>query len=911
MEKILKTLLLLVLITILCNNVFAQNSTLSMQTGHSSGCRVEFISNDNRLLISSDESQFYLWDINLGRQLAAFSKKYTDQFEKMKSDLNSLITKNEVNIAIQDIKYPRIEYDGFWIRGIDKTNNNQVYKKVSLYMEYGFTSVASSESNNLLIAGNEDSFIYVYNLKKGNLVKKLKDHDASIVNILLSPDNSVFASGSEDRSVIIWDSKTLKPLKRLSGRIFRKTCLTFSNDGNFLFIGDELGGITKLGMDLSKMKITYRQVHYGKLNDILEFDNQNIATCGDDNRIRITDPETLQEKSQYVFYSKPSAKNARTFRALRNGYTVKLYSWADTISRSGNMIRAQGKYDKFSLLEFSFRKGKEFSRDFAVNTGLSDYYPRPEENYLSSYRIDNERLVHIRTDKSEIFLTGHSGRITDFSINPAKELIATSSIDGSVKLWDLKTDSLLVTIVSSVDGQLFITPQQFYMGDRSVFDKIGFRVGYRLYPTEQFDMKFNRPDMVLKSFRDYDKNLAGMYHLAYLKRLEKMGFSEEMFNEDFHLPEISILNAADIPLKTTQPVTMLSVKASDTKYGVERINIWVNDVPLLGTMGFMAGKGNLAEKPYDFNIPLSTGKNKIQISCLNDKGVESMKETLEVEYAVPPVKPRLFFVAIGVDIFRDSKMNLTYSVKDGRDLANMYKNYKGLYSEIIIDTLFNERVTADNVLAVKEHLNSSNVDDIVILFVSGHGLLDSKYDFYFGTHDIDFSNPQIGGLSYNLLEGLLDGIPARKKLFMMDSCHSGEVDKDNIFAAANVKTDNNIVMRGIATTRGGSGGNLGFQYNLDLMKELFSDLRRGSGTMVISSAGGQQFAFEGDQWKNGVFTYSLMQGLRKGSADLNSDGIITVSECQKYVTGTVASLTKGMQKPTFRQENIALDFKIW
>lgn len=52
-------------------------------------------------------------------------------------------------------------------------------------------------------------------------------------------------------------------------------------------------------------------------------------------------------------------------------------------------------------------------------------------------------------------------------------------------------------------------------------------------------------------------------------------------------------------------------------------------------------------------------------------------------------------------------------------------------------------------------------------------------------------------------------------------------------------------------TRGG----IGLKNSFELMQELFADLRRGTGAIVISSASVKEFAFESDAWHNGVFTY--------------------------------------------------------
>jgi uncharacterized caspase-like protein len=95
------------------------------------------------------------------------------------------------------------------------------------------------------------------------------------------------------------------------------------------------------------------------------------------------------------------------------------------------------------------------------------------------------------------------------------------------------------------------------------------------------------------------------------------------------------------------------------------------------------------------------------------------------------------------------------------------------------------------------------------------------------------------------------------------------------------------------------------------MQELFANVSKGSGAVVISAAAGNSYALESDEWRNGVFTFALLSGLRSKLADLNKNGAITVTELKDYVSKEVERLTKGAQKPTSRRENLEFDFRIW
>ncbi len=218
---------------------------------------------------------------------------------------------------------------------------------------------------------------------------------------------------------------------------------------------------------------------------------------------------------------------------------------------------------------------------------------------------------------------------------------------------------------------------------------------------------------------------------------------------------------------------------------------------------------------------------------------------------------------------------------------------------------------------MKRKFAESAVDDEVMVFVSGHGMLDNNLDFYFGTHDVDFNDPGLRGLKYEDMETLLDGIPARKKLLMIDACHSGEVDKTRLKVSADQSVLLAKNMKGLVKSytyekeASEEQYQVGIKTSFELMQELFTNVSKGSGAVVISAAAGNSYALESDEWKNGVFTYCLLYGLKSKKADFNEDGVITVNELKAYVSKEVERLTNGAQKPTSRSENLEFDFKVY
>ncbi len=389
-----------------------------------------------------------------------------------------------------------------------------------------------------------------------------------------------------------------------------------------------------------------------------------------------------------------------------------------------------------------------------------------------------------------------------------------------------------------------------------------------------------------------DSILIKSYKKAYEKRIKKMSIDTLAFRSGYGVPEFDFVNRDNIAYEQKKSTLTLHIKGVDSIYKLDRFNVWVNETPIFGQRGISIRKKNKNDFDTTITIKLSQGENRIETSITNVNGTESYRMPLTVNYS-PAVKQKesIRFIGIGIDQFADNQYNLKYSAKDIRDLSKKLKEkYK---DDIIIDTLFNANVTVSNVKGLKQKLQQTSVNDKVIISYSGHGLLSKDYDYYLSTYNVNFQMPEENGLAYDELENLLDSIPARKKLMLIDACHSGEVDKEE-----------GIAMNKIADSLGLSKGiilgdsieqnqNLGLKNSFELMQSLFVNVGKSTGATIISAAAGNQFALERGDLKNGVFTYSLLEAMEKNVT-------MKISELKKIVGERVEQLTNGMQKPTSR-----------
>lgn len=515
----------------------------------------------------------------------------------------------------------------------------------------------------------------------------------------------------------------------------------------------------------------------------------------------------------------------------------------------------------------------------------------PRTNY-SSFEIIND--AQFSADSKKLIITYQNNYISVFDIYTGKYLFSYIDID--------ENDFLIVDTVSG-----------FYKGTTGAARKIHYVTGNNQVITfEQLDVKYNRPDKLLESMGSHDTALIRSLRNAYEKRIKKLGIDTTSFQNGYDLPTGEIANRNQISFEQKSGNLILKIIARDKKLLLQRLNILINETPIWGIKGI--DLSGIKRKYLDTTVlvSLASGENIIEVSVFNQNGIENYRVPLSVNYTPEkPIVSKVYFAGIGTNQFADSTHNLRWCVRDIRDLAAALATKFGKQF-VLVDTLFNEKVNRESVQSIKKKLLQAGINDKVIISFSGHGLLSGSMDYYLSTYNVNFQKPELEGLPYELLENLLDSLSARKKLLLLDACHSGEVDKEDVNkinqSLASFLPDslssNSATKGGIVTNTTTGKGKLGLQSSFDLMQDLFANVGKGTGATVIAASGGVQLAQERSDLGHGVFTFSIIEALKKFST-------IKISTLKKYVSDEVVKLTRGLQKPTARMEPLLADWNLW
>jgi len=756
--------------------------------------------------------------------------------------------------------------------------------------------VALSADGHLLLIGGDDGAARLWDASSGGEVQRFQHDPGSVTAVAMSADGRTVLTGGNDGTVRLWDAQTGKELQRLIGNAGSVVSVALSPDGRSILTGS-CDSTARL-WDATTGKEVRRLVQYtGRTEFVIPLcckvafspDGRSILTGQWDNTARLWDAASGQELRCF---------EGHTDRVVTVGF-----------SGDGKQVLT-GSWDKTARL-WNAETGAEV-RSLSGHSGAvsSVVWSRDGNRILTGSWDKTARLWNAQSGAELRRFPGHAGvgQSVAFAADGARAVMA--GLDKTAVFWDVELGRQVCTLIYCGRGAVVATPEGHYMASKGALKSVAFGIGNRAFSFDQFDLKFNRPDLVLAAIGLAPAELIDAYRGAYRKRIAKLGFTEERLGDDFHLPEITILSQH--PLATMEKKLTLSVRAADSQSPLDRVNVDVNGVPVYRTAGIALRDRNVKTWQQEIEIELSAGKNTIQISALNVRGAESIKETLEIRCDAAAKSPELYLVAIGVSDYRDQRYRLTYAEKDARDLTALFESKAERFGKVHVVRILDREATRDKIRDVKKLLMQSRVDDEVVIFFAGHGLLDEQQNYYFATADIDFENPSAAGLPYAAIENLLEGISARKKLLLMDTCHSGEVDKEGTETTAiDSLPQGTVTARTFRSPQRPNKNRLSPSSSRRLLEGLFADIRRGTGAVVISAAGGAEFAIESREWQNGVFTYAVLDGLKSGKADVDGDGHVQVSELRDHVIQVVPRLTFGRQTPTVRSENLTVDFSVF
>jgi serine/threonine protein kinase len=259
----------------------------------------------------------------------------------------------------------------------------------------------------------------------GSLVRTLTGHTDEVWSVSFSPDGSLLASGSEDKTIKLWRVADGLEVRTLTGPTNWVRSVSFSPDGRLLASGS-VDNTIKLWRVADGSLVRTLTGHTGFVFSVsFSPDGSLLASGSEDKTIklwRVADGSLVRTLTGHTLWVS-SVSFSPDGRLLASGSvdnTIKLWRVAD-----GSLVRT-----------LTGHTGFVFSVSFSPDGSLLASGSR--DKTIKLWRVEDGSLV--RT------LTGHTDEVWSVSFSPDGRLLASGSWDHTIKLWRVSDGSLVRTL---------------------------------------------------------------------------------------------------------------------------------------------------------------------------------------------------------------------------------------------------------------------------------------------------------------------------------------------------------------------------------------------------------------------------------------------------------------------------------
>ncbi|CAD8117230.1 unnamed protein product [Paramecium primaurelia] len=222
-------------------------------------------------------------------------------FENIKIQNTSLQEANFFRCILSGSQFNNVNISRINLNGAELLNckwkNLRIHHELNtLNVHRGcVNSVCFSPDGNTLASGSNDKSLRLWNVKTGQQKAQLDGHQYQVHAVCFSPNGNTLASGSNDKSIRLWDVKTGQQKAKLDGHSRTVLSICFSPDGNTLASGsgDQSLSLWDVKKKQQKAKL---EGHSGTVWSVcFSPDGNTLASGSVDNSIRLWDVKTGYE----------------------------------------------------------------------------------------------------------------------------------------------------------------------------------------------------------------------------------------------------------------------------------------------------------------------------------------------------------------------------------------------------------------------------------------------------------------------------------------------------------------------------------------------------------------------------------------------------------------------------------------
>jgi hypothetical protein len=219
-----------------------------------------FSPDNTRLMIIVSTSNVFLWDVQTCCVHPLFDSQIMIARAFWSSDgLKILIVPTGGTVYIYDVAQAQVTHKLIkYSRGILPWENTQTMSSSclsrsdkTLYILYDtfaiflFTTalatgpmvvycIAWSSDGTQLVSGSHDKTVRIWNTKTGEQIAVLEGHPSGVIAVVWSPQGNRIASQSQDGTICVWDTKLLRSIMTIKSPVKANASLAFNQDGSSL-----------------------------------------------------------------------------------------------------------------------------------------------------------------------------------------------------------------------------------------------------------------------------------------------------------------------------------------------------------------------------------------------------------------------------------------------------------------------------------------------------------------------------------------------------------------------------------------------------------------------------------------------------------------------------------------------------